>query len=633
MADSAVPEVPGYTVGRELGRGASATVWLVTEKRTGRNFALKCYRPDLASPDPELDGNAGSDARREVRILSVLDHQHLLKAHESVRLPAVSGGGLGLLVDYAPGGSLAHLVASRGKLSIGETVTVLTPIAQALGYLHGKGFTHSDVSPGNVLFTSQGKPLLADVGIARVVGDPAAVAGHGTGGFMDPAPVDAVRAGLQPERDVYSLAAVGWFCLTGKAPGRTAERPPLPLLLPDVPEELAAALEAGLNEDRRLRPTALELAGLVYRSAAPLPVDLAGAVHPTVVPELLTRRPLPASGPAGLSGTVRAWKRRLSTSRWSTMLGYGQMLPFPVEGAGAGGHRRADDAKLPLLKANGRRPARSPGPRAERGSRPGRVKDIRGKDSGSRAAGQPAGKRAVKPAGKVSGKRAGKPAVKTAGKRARKHAGRTSWTARGRSAGALLVLASALVALGGAAWWAAGQGIGAKDAGQQAHQAGAGTAYDDGHGSAGSMQAGTAGPAVPRGITEQLESDDPAVAVRGLASLRSLALSSGQLELLEHVNVDGSTAELADEQLSAPLRESGHVLAGFSSILADVEVQPGTTEGRARVGVTSSTTSYVEQDRTGATVAQGTEAPAQELVLVLEKVAGKWRVAEIRPGP
>ena len=254
MADSAVPEVPGYTVGRELGRGASATVWLVTEERTGRNFALKCYRPDPASPDPELDGTAGSDARREVRILSVLDHQHLLKAHESVRLPAVSGGGLGLLVDYAPGGSLAHLVASRGKLSIGETVTVLTPIAQALGYLHGKGFTHSDVSPGNVLFTSQGKPLLADVGIARVVGDPAAVAGHGTGGFMDPAPVDAVRAGLQPERDVYSLAAVGWFCLTGKAPGRTAERPPLPLLLPDVPEELAAALEAGLNEDRRLGP-------------------------------------------------------------------------------------------------------------------------------------------------------------------------------------------------------------------------------------------------------------------------------------------------------------------------------------------------------------------------------------------
>ena len=136
-------------------------------------------------------------------------------------------------MDYAPGGSLAQLVASRGKLSIGETVTVLTPIAQVLGYLHANGFTHSDVSPGNVLFTSHGKPLLADVGIARMVGDVAAVPGHGTRGFMDPAPVDAVRAGLQPERDVYSVAALGWYCLTGDVPG------------PDVRPAAAAADPSG----------------------------------------------------------------------------------------------------------------------------------------------------------------------------------------------------------------------------------------------------------------------------------------------------------------------------------------------------------------------------------------------------
>jgi hypothetical protein len=42
---------------------------------------------------------------------------------------------------------------------VGETVTVLTPVAQALAYLHGQGFTHADVSPGNVLFTAHGKEL------------------------------------------------------------------------------------------------------------------------------------------------------------------------------------------------------------------------------------------------------------------------------------------------------------------------------------------------------------------------------------------------------------------------------------------------------------------------------------------
>lgn len=256
--------------------------------------------------------------RREIRILSVLDHQHLVRAHDAVSLhPGPAGEAEGkpstaLIMDYASGGSLGQLLGSRGRLSVGETVTVLTPVAQALSYLHGKGFTHADVSPGNVLFTGQGKPMLSDLGIARMLGDPAGGAGHGTPGFVDPAPVDAVRAGLQPERDVYSAAALGWFCLTGAAPPRTADRPPLPLLVPGVPADLAAALESGLNEDRRLRPTAGALATAVYRSAAPVPVDLSASVHPTVIRELLTRRHVAPPSPGRLKERFGTLRRRMA---------------------------------------------------------------------------------------------------------------------------------------------------------------------------------------------------------------------------------------------------------------------------------------------------------------------------------
>ena len=229
--------------------------------------------------------------RREVRILSVLDHEHLVPRHTtSSRLEGEAAGSLGLIMDYAAGGSLEQLLAGRGSLGAGETVTVITPIAQALAYLHGQGFTHGDVSPGNVLFTAHGKPLLADLGVARMAADARAVPDAGTEGFRDPAPVDAVRAGLQPERDVYSLAALGWYCLTGRAPEPGAQRPPLPLLVPGVPPALAAALESGLHEDRRLRPSAAELASAVHRSAGAAPVDLSVSVHPTVIPQLLTRR-------------------------------------------------------------------------------------------------------------------------------------------------------------------------------------------------------------------------------------------------------------------------------------------------------------------------------------------------------
>ncbi|TQJ36176.1 protein kinase domain-containing protein [Arthrobacter sp. SLBN-122] len=319
MDDAQAPEVSGYDVGRLLGRGGSADVWLAREQGSGRDCALKCFR----SGGSRLRGSAAlseEDVRREVRILSVLDHQHLIKAHDVVRM-AAPGGGTALSMDYAAGGSLGQLVAARGRLSVGETVTVLTPIAQVLGYLHGKGFTHSDVSPGNVLFTGQGKPMLSDLGVARMLGDPGSTGTAGTGGFLDPSPVDAVRAGLQPGRDIYSVAALGWFCLTGEAPGRTADRPPLPLLVPGVPRDLAAALEAGLNEDRRLRPDALAFATAVYRSAEPQPVDLSDAVHPTVLPELLTRRHIPATSKGGsLRVKLQGLRRRAVTSRWSDRL-------------------------------------------------------------------------------------------------------------------------------------------------------------------------------------------------------------------------------------------------------------------------------------------------------------------------
>jgi serine/threonine protein kinase len=326
------PRIPGYAVGRLLGQGGSSSVWLVKEERTGREFALKCFRR-AARRAARGEAVTEEGIRREIRILSVLDHPHLIKAQSTVTVEDGADGTTALLMDYAPAGSLGDLVAARGRLSVGETVTVLTPVAQVLGYLHSKGFTHADVSPGNVLFTFQGKPMLSDVGIARMLGDPASAPGRGTPGFMDPAPVDAVRAGLQPERDVYSAAALGWFCLTGTPPERSADRPPLTLLVPEVPRELAAALESGLNEDRRLRPTAAALGTAIYRSASPLPLDLAPAVHPTVLPELVTRLHA-AAPPSGLRERLDGLHRRLTTSKWSGLFAGPQTLRFPTSNSG-----------------------------------------------------------------------------------------------------------------------------------------------------------------------------------------------------------------------------------------------------------------------------------------------------------
>lgn len=306
-ANAVAPLLPGYEISRLLGQGSSSDVWLVNRLSDRALLAVKC-------PRGEVQAEALGSAAREVTLLSHLVHQHLVRIHEVLPADDGSGGTAGIVMDYAAGGSLANLVPGRKRLSVGETVTVLTPIAQALDYLHLNGIVHGDVSPGNVLFTAVGMPVLADLGLAVRVGDTHQNLDAGTTGFKDPfSPVSThgtSEHGLRPQRDVYSLAAVGWYCLTGVVPGPPQVRPPLSMLVPDVPKGLAAALEAGLAPDPQMRPTAKEFGTAIFRSAAPETLDLSGAVHDSVIPELLTRREVHGRQ-ARRASRGHSWMRRL----------------------------------------------------------------------------------------------------------------------------------------------------------------------------------------------------------------------------------------------------------------------------------------------------------------------------------
>ncbi len=568
-----MPEVPGYDVGRRLGRGASATVWLVVEHSTGREYALKCF--DRGSGDAAVEDGI----RRELNILSVLDHDHLVHAHAVVRIPDGSGG-LGLVLDYAPGGSLAELLAARGRLGAGETVTVLTPVAQALAYLHTHGFAHGDVSPGNVLFTAHGKPLLADLGVGRMMADVAEATEAGTAGFRDPAPTHAARAGLQPERDVFSAAAIGWFCLTGSAPGTARLRPPLSLVVPDIPPELAAALEAGLSEDWTLRPSASEFAAAIYRSAAAEPVDLSVSVHPEVIPRLLTRRAVPPNARERRAARIRGWLRTLRPGR------------RPGPGGSAGRAAPARPAPRPL--------ARHALP-----------------DAGASAGG-------------VSGRR------------------RSRWI---WSSG--LAFLCSLVLLTGT-WWLGGwrpaqppdaavipavsqPSPSGSPPGDPGHPTGTPATPETGTTGTGTTGPGTTGVAPPSAADPTefrtlISAADPATAVRGLAGLRSLALSSGDLRLLDEVNAPASGAAAADARISMQLSAEGHRLAGFRTTLTRVVATPGSDPSRAEVAVTAVTPPYREVDADGAVVAERSSLGELRLRLVLVRIDGAWRMSEIHAG-
>lgn len=203
----------------------------------------------------------------ERHVLTALRHEHLVPLRDVVPM---GDGRVATVFDLVDGASLRSMVNTRGHLRPGETVTVLTPICDAVATLHRAGATHGDISPGNVLVTAGGRPLLADLGAARVAGAGAAMLG--TPGFVAP----EVGAGEQPTEaaDVYALGALAWFCLTGNGAPDTPIRLSPEIVSSHVGPELADVVGACIDPEPARRPSGDRLAQLFYAAAAAEPIEV-----------------------------------------------------------------------------------------------------------------------------------------------------------------------------------------------------------------------------------------------------------------------------------------------------------------------------------------------------------------------
>ncbi|HEX2498032.1 MAG TPA: protein kinase [Actinomycetes bacterium] len=237
--------VPGYAVERPL--GTSGTVWAAREEVTGVQVALRL----LPQPDP----GARERSRREIALLTAVDHPHLLPLLAVAEVP----GALVLVFEFAEGGSLDDLLAVRGTLSPGEVVTACAPIGQALAELHAHGLVHGQVAPACILFSADGKPMLANLGTDPLGdGRPAGLAG------ITPPELSAGYP-PQPGTDVYGLAAVAVRALTGFVPAQA-------VILPGIPPATQSALAQAMHPDPTRRPAASSLANALFVLADPEPV-------------------------------------------------------------------------------------------------------------------------------------------------------------------------------------------------------------------------------------------------------------------------------------------------------------------------------------------------------------------------
>ncbi|MGH8899499.1 MAG: serine/threonine-protein kinase [Egibacteraceae bacterium] len=302
----------GYDLEDALGDGGMGAVYRARQRSSGgRLVALKRVR---VPGDQDLLARI----RREAEILAALDHPHIVRVYEFVP----DDGGIAIAMQYAPGGSLADRLAAQGRLEPVSVAAFAVPVAQALASAHRRDVLHRDVKPGNILFTSDGEPLLSDFGIARwKAGARLTQTGVqlGTAEYLDPEVAD----GSPPDErsDVYSLGVVCYEALTGGPPyiGPTplavlratdlGAYTPLAQAAPDCPAALAQAVERAMARKREDRfPSATELVAALRRAALAMePAQACGGPRPAAPS---TGQPAEAAAPGEPTTAARPLVRR-----------------------------------------------------------------------------------------------------------------------------------------------------------------------------------------------------------------------------------------------------------------------------------------------------------------------------------
>ncbi len=341
------PERPSrfgaYVLLRLLGQGAQAAVYLAEDTRLKRQVALKVLQGAERLPPEAL-----ARFRREAEAAARVDHPGICPVYEAgevdgtpyLALRHVEGGTLAQRLEGCrragarvlrldPAGADAAATAKSAdsaalRAHTLRVVELIEDVARALHAAHEKGLVHRDIKPGNILLAADGRPLLADFGLARdleragvTLTRPGAL--FGTPHYVSPEQLTRRAPRLDRRTDVFSLGVVLHECLTLERPfdGPTAlalyqailtQEPEDPRQLNRaIPPDLRVVVETALQKDRDKR----------YLTAAALADDL------RAVREL---KPIRARALSRVGRVVR-WTRR---EPWKAALAAAVFLILPA---------------------------------------------------------------------------------------------------------------------------------------------------------------------------------------------------------------------------------------------------------------------------------------------------------------
>lgn len=297
MRDLSGQTFGSYRLEGLLGRGGMGEVYRAQHLRlTGRLAAVKILPASFAAEADFL-----RRFEQEANSAASLDHPNILPVWDY----GEQDGMPYLAMPLVPAGSLKELLERHGPLAPTEAERYLTPIANALDYAHSRGILHRDVKPANILLREDGRPQLADFGIAKAIEDgqtqglTQAGGGIGTPEYMAP---EQIEGRAEPRSDFYALGISLYQMLSGQLPydGATPYEvalkqlsnppPPIRRVRPDLSPAIEAVLQRSLAKD----PAARYSSGRAFADAFHEAIVRPNAV-PALLPIVSDQRTIPLS--------------------------------------------------------------------------------------------------------------------------------------------------------------------------------------------------------------------------------------------------------------------------------------------------------------------------------------------------
>jgi serine/threonine protein kinase len=202
----------GYRLDAVIGRGGMGTVYRATDTALEKTVALKVIAPHLANDDTFVQR-----FREEAKALARLDADGIVDVYTMRETDEA----LFFVMEHIEGPSLQTVLERQGALGPDQALSLLRQVLEAVGHAHASGVLHRDLKPSNILLNADGRAVITDFGLAKILASDAELtATHdqlGTVAYMSPEQIEGLQ-NVDEASDLFSVGLIAYEMFTGRLP-------------------------------------------------------------------------------------------------------------------------------------------------------------------------------------------------------------------------------------------------------------------------------------------------------------------------------------------------------------------------------------------------------------------------------